>query len=111
MSIVGQSGTVIASLFNPEPETWGLRGDPFLWRKMKENLLTTPLPGTKAKLDRVISDAFLLLTGKPISTPDDFHVEAFAHGGMSSGFVCPEFWRDQALPLLKERFVATKKSH
>ncbi|MDQ1291556.1 MAG: hypothetical protein QG615_1364, partial [Nitrospirota bacterium] len=29
--------------------------------------------------------------------------EEFAHGGMSSGFVCLEVWRDRLIPLLVSR--------
>ena len=104
----GQCSTVIGNLFDPEPESWGLRGDPFLWRQMKGDLLTTPLPETEAEFDSLISNTFRLRSGKPIATPDDFHVEAFSHGGMSSGVICPAFWREQALPLLKDRFIAAQ---
>ena len=25
---------MVSVLFDPEPETWGLRGDPYLWRSL-----------------------------------------------------------------------------
>ena len=104
----GDPSITVGSLFVPEPESWGLRGDPFLWRQMQSKLAVAPPPATIADFDSLIANAFLLLSGKPISTQDDFHSEAHAHGGMSSGFICPAFWRDQGIPLLRERFAAAQ---
>lgn len=98
----------ISCFFDPEPKNWGLRGDPFLWREIQRKLLDTPLPATKADFDRLIEAAFFELSGKPLSTQDDFLVEEYAHGGMSSGYICPEFWRKKAIPLLRKRYALAK---
>jgi hypothetical protein len=100
------SATTIGELLEPEPRQWGLRGDPYLWRDMRDHLSKTPLPETVDALRDELEKAFLLLSGRAISTADDFRVERFAHGGMSSGFICAAFWRERALPLLTERFLA-----
>jgi molybdenum cofactor cytidylyltransferase len=96
---------MISDLFEPEPHQWGLRGDPYLWREMRVHFAETPIPATVEELVREIESAFLLLAGSALSTNENFRVERFAHGGMSSGGVCPEFWRKRALPLLRERFL------
>jgi hypothetical protein len=44
------------------------------------------------------------LTGHPLSHPKWIYVERFAGHGMSRGLVTPEFWRDKAIPLLRQRF-------
>jgi hypothetical protein len=98
----------VGALFAPEPEVWGLRGDPFLWRQMRSDLLSTPLPATEADLESLIAKAFLDTAGQPISSDEDVYVQRYSRGGMSSGFVSPEFWRDQAMALLKKRFVERK---
>ena len=90
----------LSDLFSIEPQTWGLRGDPYLWATMKEYFCSTPLPATSAELDAAVSAAFKLLTGKPITTKDYFLVEKYAHGGMSSGYIAPDWWRDEVMPLL-----------
>lgn len=95
----------VAQLFEPEPRTWGLRGDPYLWRQMRERFASTPWPAGVEELERQIGEAFAALTGRPLATPEHFFVEAFAHGGMSSGLVDPSFWREQALPLLRARYA------
>lgn len=99
----------IGDIFYPEPEYQRLRGDPFLWQHMQRDLTATPLPASPDEFIRLVTNSFLCQSGKPLSTPEDFYVEAFAHGGMSSGFVCPEYWRKQAMPLLKKRFISFMK--
>ncbi len=92
-------------LFVEEPTQWGLRGDPYLWRAMREHFASTPLPSSVLEFDQVIAAAFEQLTMQSISSTNNFSVKEFAHGGMSSGGIAPEFWRAQALPLLKKRLA------
>ncbi len=94
----------IGQLFEEEPPQWGLRGDPYLWREMRAQLASIPLPPLVSELDEQIERAFQKLTGRPVSTTSMFCVDQFAHGGMSNGMISPEFWREQALPLLRSRY-------
>ncbi len=96
----------LADLFMPEPAQWGLRGDPHLWRAMRVYFAETPLPTQAAELAEKVEQAFWALSGQPLATAEKFYVEEFAHGGMSSGYIWPEFWREQALPLLQARLAA-----
>lgn len=93
----------IAELFDDEPEHWGLRGDPYLWREFREHFSDTPVPSSSKTLEQEIENAFQLLTGQPLSSSADVHIERLAHGGMSSGWISPLFWREKVLPLLKTR--------
>lgn len=95
----------IGDLFVPEPQQWGLRGDPYLWREMRDHFAAEPLPANPDALVAVLASAFQQLTGQPLSVPGSFYVERFSHGGMSSGHVCPEFWRERAMPMLAERYA------
>ena len=104
-----RSNITVGSLFDPEPENWGLRGDSFLWRQIQRNLSTTPLPATQTDFESLIANAFLELSGNPLSTQNHFHVEEYAHGGMSSGYISPAFWREQAIPLLRQRYSAARQ--
>jgi len=94
----------IASLFEEEPAQWGLRGDPHLWREMREYFKHTPLPASADILVVQIGSAFLALTEHSISEKQHFHIERFGRGGMSGGYISPEFWREKVIPLLQERF-------
>ena len=96
-------------LFEREPDTWGLRGDPALWKAMQAHFSTTPLPDSPAELLEKIADAFTLLTGQPLYTPEQFYLEEFAGGGMSGGYICPEWWRDEALPFFKHALAQTQQ--
>ena len=95
----------VASLFEGEPCQWGLRGDPHLWREMIEYFKDVPCPAKFWNLASLISDAFEKLTGQPITHPEPFFVEKYSHGGMSSGYVKPQFWRDTAIPILRSRLA------
>jgi hypothetical protein len=95
----------IGQLFKEEPLQWGLRGDPYLWREMCAQFSTTPLPHLGSDFDEQIEQAFQRLAGHPLSTPRNFHVREFAHGGLSSGGISPEFWREKAFPLLRARYA------
>lgn len=93
----------VAAIFQDEPQRWGLRGDPYLWREMRRHLEGVRCPATSEDLVSVIEEAFEQLTGFPLSHANPIYVERYSHGGMSSGYVNPKFWRETAVPLLKGR--------
>lgn len=96
---------VVARLFDAHPEQWGLRGDPYLWQELADGFKTTPLPATEHEFEALLADAFQRYTLDSLkSDQDSIYIERFARGGMSSGHVSLEFWRDQAIPLLMQRF-------
>lgn len=101
--------TMIGDLFKSPPSPWwGLRGDPFLWKDLARVFRKVPTPRSEAILMSMLEGAFLALTGYTIEHTEDFFVERYAHGGMSSGGVSPEFWREKAIPLLRRRFLECK---
>lgn len=91
----------LSDLFNPEPDTWGSRGDPYLWAALRDHFSDTPMPTSHGELCGIITEAFEQLTGNRLGTAENFYLENFAHGGMSSGYICPEWWRNDALPFFK----------
>jgi hypothetical protein len=100
--------SAVAALFQDEPRQWGLRGDPYLWREMREHLEGVGCPATPERLASIIEEAFEELTGFPISHADPIYLEKYSHGGMSSGYVNPKFWRETAVPLLQARLSARR---
>lgn len=103
--------TSISTLFSPEPAQWGLRGDPYLWREMADQFQGVPLPRSSREVASVLEEAFLKLTGYPVSYTRHLKVVRHAHGGMSSGDIDTEFWRERGIPLLLSRFVAQQSIH
>jgi len=95
----------VAALFENEPMRWGLRGDPYLWREMRLHFEQTPLPTTAEGLDTLIEAMFASLTDHSISEKEPFFIERFSHGGMSSGQISPDFWRDTIIPLMRARYT------
>jgi GTP diphosphokinase / guanosine-3',5'-bis(diphosphate) 3'-diphosphatase len=105
------------TLFEPPPETWGLRGDPFLWRDMQRLLARSPLPDTTDLLASAIEVTFKKLTRAQLLNEESIaegnssvFVERYARGGMSSGQISMEFWRCSAIPLLCGRYKSIRRS-
>ena len=99
----------VGELFTLEPRQWGLRGDPFLWRTLRDRLSTTELPSTSQELMAALRHAFAEEVGVDLdSAENQVFVGALAHGGMSSGHVSLPWWRDTGFPLLIERWRAAR---
>jgi hypothetical protein len=94
----------LAELFREEPLYWGLRGDPYLWREMAGQLADTPWPASEAELAQLLAGLFEQLAGVGLDHPTHVHLPRHAHGGMSSGMISSQFWRERAIPLLLERY-------
>jgi hypothetical protein len=96
----------VSDLFNPPPEQWGLRGDPWLWDEMSAVLTGIPVPATAAQLAQLLEQTFAQLVGEPLDpAKHSVFVQRYNHGGMSSGCISPAFWRKTGLPLLQARWV------
>ncbi|TLG76549.1 hypothetical protein [Culicoidibacter larvae] len=91
-------------LFYPEPQQWGLRGDPYLWRQLYMFFAEQGVPEYLAEFLEALFDAAEMLIGEPLHTGVNVHVADFSHGGMSSGQVCGDFWILKGLPLLLARY-------
>ena len=97
----------IGDLFEEEPIQWGLRGDRYLWRDFREHFKDSPLPANGEFFLNLINEAFETLTGHKIEEKKPFGLKKYAHGGMSSGMISPEFWQGPGLTLLMERYERT----
>jgi len=95
----------LSALFDPEPGTWGLRGDPHLWRAMREHLAEGDLPATLGQVRARLHAAFAELAGVDLADEAESRVyrERYAHGGMSSGWISVDHWRETLMPLLARR--------
>lgn len=101
MPLLNQS---ISKLFLPEPSPWGLRGDPHLWREMREAFHDVPYPREESELALLILQKFELLAGSKLQGGKNIYVARLEHGGISSGWVSPEFWLERGIPLLCSRY-------
>jgi hypothetical protein len=94
-----------ADLFDPEPEQWGLRGDPWVWRALRDHLGESYLPPSVGEVESMLYTAFNRVVAVDLATETapSVYREEFAHGGMSSGQIHLETWRVVLLPLLLDR--------
>lgn len=95
----------VAAIFEEEPIQWGLRGDPFLWRELKERFKEVEMPKTPELLKELIEREYEAATGYPITHTENFGVDRFHSHGMSSSVIAPEFWFKNGIPLLVSRHV------
>jgi hypothetical protein len=100
----GRNVVTLASVFSDPGLGWGLRGDPYLWEALGRQFGDVSPPNSEAEFVETVERAFLAQTGEPLMGEGPVFVEKFAHGGMSSGHVCREYWRDTVVPLLTHRF-------
>lgn len=98
----------IADLFDPEPATWGLRGDPYVWRSLRTMLARRVLPSSEPELVEILRSSFRWLTGNdPLDqTTDRIYREELARGGETCGQVDLEIWRTVLIPMLAQRWQA-----
>ena len=90
----------LSEMFNIQPPNWGLRGDPYLWQDMKKAFADTPFPYSAHELVVDVHRIFLEKAGEELSNTARPYVEAYDHGGPSSGKVSGRFWLGTAIPLL-----------
>jgi hypothetical protein len=98
------------ALFDPEPQTWGLRGDPHLWRALRAHLAGRDIPASAGEVADLLHEAFRELAGNDLASDPatSVYCEQYAHGGMSSGMISLDTWRQRLMPMLIERAGALR---
>jgi len=95
-------------LLSITPPSWDFRGSPYLWNDIKQTLLNEELPNTFEEAFSKIADLFEKCTGKKIDCGEDFGVQKYAHGGMSSGGISANFWNTKLKGFLQKSFQYLK---
>tara|TARA_R110000744_G_scaffold35055_2_gene81407 strand:- start:4371 stop:4721 length:351 start_codon:yes stop_codon:yes gene_type:complete len=103
---------VFADLFAVPPQTWGARGEPYLWEDIRQHAIDNDiqLPDSIEKLPVLVHSVFNNLTLHTVNEREWFFVEKYAHGGMSSGHIDPSGWRDGGtiLDYIHQSFIRIK---
>lgn len=99
---------IIENIFGVTPEQWGLRGDPYLWESFRNYFEQEGLPREINGFEIELIKQFKSRTRKSIFDKHSVYVEEYAHGGMSSGQISIDKWRDDFIPLLMARFTNQK---
>jgi hypothetical protein len=102
----------MGSLFIPEPEQWGLRGDAYLWRALSEELHERSIPATDEGVENLLVERIRDLAAFDVRQERRIavHRDQFAHGGMSSGQIHVPAWRDRLVPLLIVRAAGSRRA-
>ena len=72
---------------------------------LRKRLGDQPMPGLPDKVVRLLHAAFEELTGADLASDPADHVyrQEYAHGGMSSGMISLDTWRQELMPALVQR--------
>jgi hypothetical protein len=98
----------VSKYFDPEPIQWGLRGDPQLWRDMKQKTANTKIPKTGNAFEKLLHKLFKKLTGEDPQKGKSIYVKKYETIGMSKGFICSDFWLDTGFSLLIQRYIESE---
>ena len=94
----------LRTIFKTLPSQFGLRGDDYLWDDLESFFSNKPVPESESLLIEEIHNAMEELTGKSTLSKQNFFVQKYSRGGMSSGIVSHTFWEKQGIPLLIGRY-------
>lgn len=101
----------LGALFCEEPEQWGLRGDPYLWRELKYHLKQYSIECSLDEFIFKLKDEFEKITNHSFDTNKEIlYIQKYSHGGMSSGCISINFWKKRALDILINKFNELKIS-
>lgn len=108
----------VGALFDREPVQFSLRGDTYLWRELRAQFATTPLPSDWYELrqllqggvDKVVGDLLASRESLGWHDPDAaVYVPAYDPGhGISAGAVHLPWWSHTGIPILLDRFQAQR---
>ncbi|MGK6352732.1 hypothetical protein [Parapedobacter sp. DT-150] len=91
--------------FDREPNQWGLRGDPLLWKELKTAFQEVNVPTSALELEHLLHKHFKELTGKSPKRGTHFFLKKYDKGGMSSGMVSSDFWLETGFATIIQRYV------
>lgn len=105
---IKETSFFVSVIFEEQPEQWGFRGDPYLWEEMRKEFSKVPMTISSEDFVKEFKAIFEKLTGNPLTSKKDIFLLKYAHGGMSSGRICGEFWNKKVLPMLVDRLMGFK---
>lgn len=94
----------LSELFKERPSQFGLRGDEYFWNYLETYFKDKEFPHSEPKLVEDIYQIFFNVTGEQLTKDVNPYVEQFAQGGMSSGRLSGEFWINQGIPLIVQKY-------
>ena len=92
-------------IFLDEPIQWGLRGDPYFWKELKNYFKNKLLPYSIEDFTTEFYSLFETIAKCKLGEEKMSNVPEYVkpNGGMSNGKLSHKFWLKKGLPLLKQR--------
>jgi hypothetical protein len=97
----------MSALFDPEPQQWGLRGDPHVWRTMRDLLRDVVQPGSATEGSHMLRRTFqqVVAVDLEVAAVETVYLPEADTAGMSGGVVHLPTWRERLLPMLEARLL------
>lgn len=99
----------VVKIFSERPKQWGYRGDPLLWDDLEQVFREVQLPCDEAYFLEKLYASIEEMTGQRLDVGEDIGVERYDHGGLSSGKISYDFWKNRAIPILVDRLNRENK--
>ena len=102
----------LGNLFDRKPNEYGMRGDTYLWGRLRERLADVPMPTNFFDVRELVRQAIIAevdidIDAFPRDNPDGIFVEKLSKGsGLSNGRVLPMWWKRTGVPILVDRWAA-----
>ena len=93
-------------LLSEKPDSWGLRGDPYLWDDLFEESKNVKIPNDRHEVINTFKNIFEEVTEEEYPLKEDVLIEKYKHGGMSQGIISSEFWNKTVIEIILKRFKA-----
>lgn len=94
----------LTELFAPPPQTWGVRGDLYLWEELAAHFATVPVPNSANGVRVALVEAIATLTGAVFDGRDLYQLARYPSEGVSNNYISLSFWELTAIPLLVSRY-------
>jgi len=92
-------------LFEPEPARWGLRGDPYLWRELKEAAGQKEKIISGEELAHFLASTVDSIIEDKLCNKEIHYLARYDPGsGLSKGKISTLFWLHTGFPLIMSRF-------
>jgi hypothetical protein len=95
---------MFSKLFMEKPDSWGLRGDPYLWEDLIIAGKDISMPENKDDVIATFKKLIEKVTEHNYPLENNVYIDKYNHGGMSQGCISKEFWNITALDIVLKKF-------
>jgi len=99
------------NIFEKEPDTWGLRGDAYLWEELKKKFKDFDYSKSNEEFAELLDYEFTqsISHAKTTESKNILIMDNYPRIGMSGGHISIDWWQETGLPFLKTTYSELHK--